>query len=340
MLKQNLKKKKICLFLRKPFKDTNFSTEGYYKDLFFNNKHKKFKFVFKICPVYSKGLINRLFLIFWAIFNQGDINHICGDINFISLFLKKNKTINTYLDIYSLKRLVGLKKLIYRFFWIKLPILKSSYIISISQKTKRDLNKIYKISDKAKVIDLCVNQNFKRNNKIFKIKKPRILIVGTAINKNIENAINSLKNINCKIIIIGKLKKNIREILIKDNHIYKNYVSLKIKDVIKNYNKSDILLFISKHEGFGLPILEAQSVGRPVITSNLQPMKYVAGTNGAYFVDPNNLSAIKKAILKIIKNKNLRNNLIQNGFENVKRFKKSRILQHHYDIYKKVIYFN
>ena len=51
----------------------------------------------KIYSFESKGIINRIYVI-WAVFNQGDVNHITGDINFISLLLSKKKTINTILN--------------------------------------------------------------------------------------------------------------------------------------------------------------------------------------------------------------------------------------------------
>ena len=47
--------------------------------------------IFKICPLTSKGILRRIYLCIWALFNQGTINHICGDINFISIFMDKKK---------------------------------------------------------------------------------------------------------------------------------------------------------------------------------------------------------------------------------------------------------
>ena len=94
-------------------------------------------------------------------FNQGDINHITGDINFISLLLNKEKTINTILDTYSLKRLGGLKKTVFQIFWLKIPINKSKLIIAISKKTKAEIVKFVKLKSMLKVIDLSINSKFK-----------------------------------------------------------------------------------------------------------------------------------------------------------------------------------
>ena len=78
-------KKKIHLFFRKPVYGKHFSLENFYIEIFKDFIHPKFEFIFKICPVHSKGILNRIFLVIWAFFNQGDLNHITGDINFISI---------------------------------------------------------------------------------------------------------------------------------------------------------------------------------------------------------------------------------------------------------------
>ena len=96
------------------------------------------------------------------------------------------------------------------------------------------------------------------------------------------------------------------------------------------------MLFASKYEGFGIPILEAQSVGRPVITSNLDPMNFIAG-KGAYLVNPNNPRNINLGIKKIINNKHLRTKLIKEGFKNTKRFDKSKIIKKHNNLYKNIL---
>ena len=79
-------KKKIHLFFRKPSKNVHYSVENFYKEIFKDIKDENFEIKTKICPLSSRGIFNRIYLIFWAFFNQGDINHVTGDINFISLF--------------------------------------------------------------------------------------------------------------------------------------------------------------------------------------------------------------------------------------------------------------
>lgn len=331
-------KKKICLFMRKSVQGKHFSIENFYFELFKNFKDKDYEIKFKICPLLSKGFLNRIYLCMWAFFNQGSINHICGDINFISILMSKKKTINTFLDFYSMKRLKGLKRLIYLFFWIKIPYWKSKYIISISNYTKKELNKFVNIKKRKnnEVIGVSISSSFKKRIKKKMSKKPNIIVIGTAINKNISNLILSLKDINCKLILVGEIDNEIFEKLKINKINYINLISIKEKKLIKKYEECDILLFPSIYEGFGMPILEAQSIGRSVITSKLEPMRSVAG-GGALLVNPRNIKEISYAIKRLINNQNLRNSLIRKGFHNVKQYRKEIILKKHLNVYNKAL---
>jgi glycosyltransferase involved in cell wall biosynthesis len=77
--------------------------------------------------------------------------------------------------------------------------------------------------------------------------------------------------------------------------------------------------FPSLFEGFGLPVLEAQSLGVPVMTSNYSSLPEVAG-DAALYVDPTDIDAIADAMLRLSQDEALRQRLIAAGYENVKRF--------------------
>jgi len=83
--------------------------------------------------------------------------------------------------------------------------------------------------------------------------------------------------------------------------------------------KSDVFLFPTFYEGFGIPILEAQSVGVPVVASIEASMPEVAG-DSAVLVDPKNAEEIADETYKLLSDKNLRDDLIRKGYENIKRF--------------------
>jgi len=332
-----MSKKKIHIFLRKPRYGMNFSIENWYLEMIKNFSNKDIEFKVKVCPLESKGILNRVFITFWAFFNQGDVNHVTGDINFISFFLNRKKTINTILDHASFIRLKNFKKYIYYLFWMKIPLFKSAYVITISNKTKKELLKFANVNkNKIIVSGVCTQNIYKKKLKNFLKIKPKILIIGTADNKNIINILKALISINCELIIIGHLSNKHFDIIKKNKISYKNFIGLSNKMVFKKYCESDLLLFPSLYEGFGMPIIEAQTVGRPVITSNFEPMTDIAG-KGALYVNPYSVKSIKIGVKKIISSNALRKKLIKNGFKNIKRFNKNKVLQNHLECYYNIL---
>lgn len=75
----------------------------------------------------------------------------------------------------------------------------------------------------------------------------------------------------------------------------------------------------SLFEGFGLPVLEAQTAGVPVLTTYSSSLPEVAG-DAAILVDPTDVDAIAAAMLQLSQDDALRQRLIAAGYENVKRF--------------------
>jgi glycosyltransferase involved in cell wall biosynthesis len=90
-------------------------------------------------------------------------------------------------------------------------------------------------------------------------------------------------------------------------------------DVTTLMTAAKALLFGSRFEGFGLPILEAMSLGTPVLASRNTAIPEVAG-KGAWLLDTNDVEGWTEAILQIAKDDNLANQWIQKGYENNKRF--------------------
>ncbi len=93
-------------------------------------------------------------------------------------------------------------------------------------------------------------------------------------------------------------------------------------------------VFASLFEGFGLPVLEAQLAGVPVMTANNSSLPEVAG-EGALYVDPTDTDAIADAMLRLSTDEALRQRLIAAGNENVKRFSWSHAAQQTLDVLRK-----
>jgi len=94
-------------------------------------------------------------------------------------------------------------------------------------------------------------------------------------------------------------------------------------------------LFASTYEGFGMPIIEAQAIGRPVITSNIGAMKEVA-LDTACLVDPYDVESIKNGIQKLIRDEAYRDLMIKKGLKNVERFSLETISNQYIALYKSI----
>ncbi|TXB63713.1 glycosyltransferase family 4 protein [Vicingus serpentipes] len=286
-------------------------------------------------PFFSIGIINRLKNTFFIKKKKAKLNHITGNDHYLALGLSKKTVILTIHDIEILKRTTGLKKYILKKIWFDWPIKKSSIITTISEFTKSELLQINNYKTPIVVIPDPLTLSIKYSPKTFHSECPVILHLGIKANKNLPQLIEALNGINCKLVIIGKSNNIILQQL-KENDIdftFKTNVSN--DEIIQEFQACDLLSFASIYEGFGLPIIEAQAMGRVVITSNVASMPEVAG-DGAYFVDPFDASSIKEGILELINNTNLRKELILKGLENVKRFEPQKIANQYQELYNSI----
>lgn len=295
----------------------------------------------KVINPYSlsiKGIVKALF---FFKNNQGDINHITGDIHWAGLLLDKSKTILTVHDLVGMNQYSGLKKWLYFILWVYLPIKRLKYVTAVSEKTKNEILKFIPSAKlKIKVIPNFILLPIKsHNNENIYFDKLNVLIVGTRENKNIERTLEALIDIDVNINIIGKLSDN-QKMVIKKNHLkIINKIEISEEELILEYSKANILCFASLYEGFGLPILEAQAQNCCVITSNISPMKEVAN-DGALLVNPQDVSDIKKAILELINNKEKRLDLIIRGKNNILQYSKDIVCNRYLEFYKEIISIN
>jgi len=251
------------------------------------------------------------------------------------------KTVVTVHDLGSeyLPRAHQLKQRLYLKWITKYQLKTASKLIAVSNSTKTDL--IKKAGIDSKKIEV-IYEGFDKN--LFKPVKGDVLInslkefdlvpleyflfVGTIQpRKNLERlikafSINSLaRSPKTKLIIVGS-----KGWLYDD--IFKLPKKLGIEEKVKFlgrvedkqlpalYSGAIALIFPSLFEGFGLPIIEAQASGCPVLISNVSSMPEIAG-KGALFVNPYSLEDIIRGIREIGE---IRGELIKKGFENVKRF--------------------
>ncbi len=211
-------------------------------------------------------------------------------------------------------------------------------IIAVSQNTKKDLLQIYKVPNKkVTVIYEGVNNNFQSSvintqtkGKI-KYQEPYLLFIGRLEKrKNIKGIIQAFEwlkkqyKLPHKLILAGKPGFGYSQINnqwslspYKEDIILPGFVSEKEK--INLMKSATVFLFPTFYEGFGLPILEAQSLGTPVITSNISSLPEV-GQEAVAYCEPNEMLSIADTLYKVISQKDYRDDIIQKGYKNVKNF--------------------
>lgn len=269
----------------------------------------------------------------------GGIHHITGDVHYIALALRKRRIVLTIHDCVILSRTPRWNPKLYAYLWLwyKLPIRLADAVTTISQKSKDEITAFTGCNpDKIKVIPNFVNDVFRYSPKTFDTQCPRILQIGTKPNKNLERVTEALSGLNCIFEIIGKLSQAQINLLTAHKINFENAVYLPLEELVERYRQADLLVFASTYEGFGMPVVEAQAIGRPVVTSNLEPMLWVAGEGAAIFADPCETSAIRLGIERIICDDKFRSELIEKGRENVKRFSIKKVAASYMEIYSRI----
>jgi glycosyltransferase involved in cell wall biosynthesis len=281
----------------------------------------------------SKGFWWRIYNILEAVFRQGDVNHVTGDVHFLTYLLRGKRTIITIHDLVTVHSLRGWRRTIFLFFWYWLPIKRAALVSVISESTKKDLLQYININPrKLRVIYNCVSDLFTPTPKKFNTEKPVVLQIGTGSNKNILRVAQALQGVTCHFRVIGRLNSDQLATLRQYGLEYSFVSDISDAQIIDEYCHCDMLVFASTYEGFGLPIIEAQAIGRPVVTSNILSMPEVAGV-AASLVDPFEVASIRAGILKVINDPIYREELVSQGYENVTRFRAQKIAQEYADIY-------
>ena len=248
----------------------------------------------------------------------GGLYHITGDVQYVACLINPTKTVLTIHDcvmLHNESAPLWLRRMI-RKFWYEIPLKRLKYITCISETTREDIISFFPwVADKLIVIPNPVGEEFRYCPKEINKECPQILHVGTRSNKNLERVIEALDGIHCRLHIIGKLTEEQVHLLEKHHIHYKNSYHISDAAVVTAYQYADIISFPSLFEGFGMPIIEGQATGRPVLTSDREPMRTVAG-KGACLVDPESVESIRHGFEALINDKNYYCAVNQAGVEN------------------------
>jgi glycosyltransferase involved in cell wall biosynthesis len=306
------------------------------------SKLSKFNEVEEYYVPYSGGsplnLISNILFIYKHRNVEG-VNHITGDIHYGILGLIGCKSVLTIHDDYAyIKAHRGVLDKIYKWiFWLFLPIILANKVVCISDTTKEKIDKLVSNKKTIVITQHCVSEGFEYSPYIFNKDNPTILQIGATSQKNLETTLHALKNIKCNLRVIKKMTPEQHLLATKLNIKYSNAYDLTDEGIIEEYKKADIVVFPSSYEGFGMPIIEAQSIGRPIITSNIPPMSWVAGNGALLLENPTDVNEYQNGILRIINDTEFRDNLITKGRVNSIRFNLNTVIDKYINLYKELI---
>jgi glycosyltransferase involved in cell wall biosynthesis len=290
-------------------------------------------------PCQSRGILRCVRNLIFTARQRADIVHVTGDVHYCALAIRRRKCVLTIHDFCSLERLKGARKLIFSILWYSLPLRWASRVTVISEETRRQLEHYFAgVADKVEVIPNCVSGVFKRDYAIARSNTDefRVLQIGTGRNKNLERVAVAASGLPLRLRIIGSLSDRQRSLLSSLDLDWTSDQHLSGEEVVKEYLDSDLLVFASTYEGFGLPIVEAQAIGLPVITSNIAPMTEVAG-NAALFVDPYEEKEIRAAMEQILRSPDLARRLTDQGRRNAERYDAQMVADRYKDLYRRLV---
>lgn len=208
-------------------------------------------------------------------------------------------------------------------------------IITVSKTVKEEIEEQFKVSSGD--IYVVYNSNtlnmksFKENIiedtfKKFDIQRQQYIVAVSTFNrrKNIMELIEafnmlSKENVELKMVLVGRSgnDETINAIQAKNkNIVFTGYLSNQELDVI--YKNALVFISPSLYEGFGIPIIDAQKYGVPVICSDIPVYREIAGQSAEKCLPQRN--GFYESLKKILASSEYRNELINNGYKNIAKY--------------------
>lgn len=311
----------VTLIFRRPVADEHFSIERLFECVVRHLPESRFAVHRRVSPWFSRGLLDRLRAMGWARRQGRGVLHITGDLNFLALALPGERLVITFHDLRSLQRLVGWRRGVFRKLWVEWPARRAARIAVVSAHSRDELLRECPRLDPLKVVVIhnCLTEEPDPNPAPFPSGRPRVLLVGTRPHKNLRRILSALGPMEVEVTVVGPLPETDRTLAESLGLRLQTMAAINDAAMRDQYRRADLVLFVPTYEGFGLPILEAQAMGRPLVTSDRLPMSEVAG-EGACLADPESVDQIRTQAQRLISDAAYRQQVVDAGYRNLGRF--------------------
>ncbi|MBU3956778.1 glycosyltransferase family 4 protein [Patescibacteria group bacterium] len=330
---------------------------------------------FRGIGAYTKNLVKALQSFKRADFElvlveEGEIPQDCDlihysyfDLFFMTLpLMRKKKTVVTIHDttplVFPEHYPPGIKGKL-KFRAQKLALRTASGVITDSKNSKKDITKYLDYSkEKIHVVYLAAADIFKpitSHQSLVTVKQKYhlpskfVLYVGDVnYNKNIRGLVKACEKAKIPLVIVGKqaVERKIdrshpenRDLVWLQDYCKSSIILTGFvpdKDLVVLYNLATVYCQPSFYEGFGLPVLEAMACGTPVVTSKKASLPEIAG-KAAVFVDPYDINDIANGLTVVIEDEDLREDLIEKGLKQAKKFSWEKVANETYKVYQEII---
>ena len=267
-----------------------------------------------------------------------DLAHVTGDINYVVPFLRSKRRLLTVHDVGHVQDPAhsALKRWLLLLIWFKIPLIFCDTVICVSHQTLERLDLLVPRRDGQRRLVIPAAIREKSGHAVrprpYDTGKKIVLQIGTAPNKNLPRVWKACAQLGCHLAIVGHETDELKSL--KANRILSHSIHTNVSDdeLEQLYLHCDAVVFVSTHEGFGMPLIEAQILGKPCVTSALEPMKSNAG-DGALLVDPMDPEAIRSALEQLLTDRELSEAIVESGYLNARKFAGLEVARQHMRMY-------
>jgi glycosyltransferase involved in cell wall biosynthesis len=259
---------------------------------------------------------------------------------------------------YAFREAYTLGKVLYKRCTTPLAVRGASRIIAVSESTKQDIVETFAVPGwKIAAVysglmemfkPITSKEQLKETEIKFHLPSRYILHVGSIDpRKNLVTLLEAYANLTKeanlphKLIIVGPKEFNYAPVLntaqnldMADRIVFLGFVNN--EDLVNIYNMAELFVFPSIHEGFGFPPLEAMACGVPVITSNTSSLPEIVG-DAALLIDPYDTHGLVAAMLRVLTDDRLRNEMSQRGLCQAKLFSWRKAAEETLKVYKEAV---